>query len=169
MYPERAIELATRAIGDVAPNPPVGAVLVRDGRTIGEGWHRIAGAPHAEVEALRDADARGESASGATAYVSLEPCNHHGRTPPCTEALLAAGVTRVVIGALDPNPKTASGGVARLRDREVDVTLVDLPAARALIERFRTTVASPHPYVTLKMAMSLDGAIAPQSGNTYRI
>jgi len=169
IYLGRAVELAARASGDVAPNPPVGAVLVRDGRTIGEGWHRLAGSPHAEVEALRDADARGESASGATAYVSLEPCNHHGRTPPCTEALLAAGVTRVVIAALDPNPKTAGGGVARLRDREVDVTVHELPAARALIARFRETVASAYPYVTLKMAMSLDGAIAPGPRLKYRL
>ena len=144
-------------------------MLVRNGRTIGEGWHRLAGSPHAEVEALRDADARGESASGATAYVSLEPCNHHGRTPPCTEALLAAGVTRVVIAALDPNPKTAGGGVARLRDREVDVVVEESPDAAALIARFRATISSPYPYVTLKMAMSLDGAIAPASGMNYRL
>jgi diaminohydroxyphosphoribosylaminopyrimidine deaminase/5-amino-6-(5-phosphoribosylamino)uracil reductase len=170
IYLARAIELAARASGDVAPNPPVGAVLVRGGRTIGEGWHRIAGSAHAEVEALRDADARGESASGATAYVSLEPCNHHGRTPPCTEALLAAGVKRVVIAALDPNPKTSGGGVARLRDRDVDVIVVDeLPAAQVLIQRFRETTSSPYPYITLKMAMSLDGAIAPGPGMNYRL
>jgi len=144
-------------------------VLVRGGRTIGEGWHRIAGSAHAEVEALRDADARGESASDATAYVSLEPCNHHGRTPPCTEALLAAGVARVVIAALDPNPKTSGGGVARLRGREVEVVVDELPAAQALIQRFRHTIASPYPYITLKMAMSLDGAIAPGPGIDYRL
>jgi diaminohydroxyphosphoribosylaminopyrimidine deaminase/5-amino-6-(5-phosphoribosylamino)uracil reductase len=156
--------LAARAIPDAAPNPPVGCVLVRGGVTIGEGWHHRRGEAHAEVEALRDARARGNDPRGATAYVSLEPCDHHGRTPPCSLALLDAGVARVVVGALDPDPRTAEGGVRRLREGGVEVDVVDAPAARALIDRFRWTIAHPRPYVTLKMAMSLDGYVAPRPG-----
>jgi diaminohydroxyphosphoribosylaminopyrimidine deaminase/5-amino-6-(5-phosphoribosylamino)uracil reductase len=137
---------------------------VRDGVTLGEGWHHRAGEPHAEVEALRDARARGNDVRGATAYVSLEPCNHHGRTPPCSEALVEAGIARVVVGALDPNPKTAAGGARRLRDAGIAVDVVDDAAARALIERFRWTIAHASPYVTLKMAASLDGYVASRSG-----
>jgi diaminohydroxyphosphoribosylaminopyrimidine deaminase/5-amino-6-(5-phosphoribosylamino)uracil reductase len=146
------------------PNPPVGCVLVRDGVTLGEGWHHRRGEAHAEVEALRDARARGHDARGATAYVSLEPCDHHGRTPPCSEALIEAGVARVVIGALDPNPRTAEGGVRRLREAGIAVDVVADAAASALIERFRWTVAHDTPFVTLKMASSLDGYVAPRPG-----
>jgi diaminohydroxyphosphoribosylaminopyrimidine deaminase/5-amino-6-(5-phosphoribosylamino)uracil reductase len=142
----------------------VGCVLVRDGVTLGEGWHHRRGEPHAEVEALRDARARGNDPHGATAYVSLEPCNHHGRTPPCTGALIDAGVARVVVGALDPDPRTARGGVNRLRERGIAVDVLDDPRALALIERFRWTVAHPRAYVTLKMAASLDGYVASRSG-----
>jgi diaminohydroxyphosphoribosylaminopyrimidine deaminase/5-amino-6-(5-phosphoribosylamino)uracil reductase len=163
-YLARTVELASRAVADAAPNPPVGCVVVRDGVTLGEGWHHYAGEPHAEAEALRDARARGNDARGATAYVSLEPCNHHGRTPPCSEALIEAGVARVVIGALDPNPKTSAGGVRRLRDAGITVDVVDDAAAQALIERFRWTIAHAGPYVTLKMAASLDGYVAPRPG-----
>jgi diaminohydroxyphosphoribosylaminopyrimidine deaminase / 5-amino-6-(5-phosphoribosylamino)uracil reductase len=137
---------------------------VRDGVTLGEGWHHRRGEAHAEVEALRDAHTRGNDPQGATAYVSLEPCDHHGRTPPCTGALIAADLARVVIGALDPNPRTAGSGVLRLRDAGIAVDVVDEPAARALIERFRWTIAHARPYVTLKMAMSLDGYIAARPG-----
>ncbi len=146
------------------PNPSVGCVLVRAGATLGEGWHHRRGEAHAEVEALRDAQARGNDPRGATAYVSLEPCDHHGRTPPCTGALIAAGVARVVIGALDPNPKTAGGGVRRLRAHGIAVDVADDPRARALIERFGWTIAHDRPYVTLKMAMSLDGYVAARPG-----
>ena len=137
---------------------------MRDGATIGEGWHHRRGEPHAEVEALRDASARGFDARGATAYVSLEPCNHHGRTGPCSEALIAAGVARVVVGALDPNPKTAAGGVRRLRDAGIAVDVLHDAAAAALIERFAWTIAHDRPFVTLKMAMSLDGYVASRPG-----
>ena len=142
----------------------MGCVVVRDGVTLGEGWHHRAGEPHAEVEALRDARARGHDPRGATAYVSLEPCDHHGRTPPCTHALIDAGIARVAIGALDPNPKTAQSGVRRLRDAGVAVDVADDAAARALIERFRWTIAHDRPYVTLKMAASLDGYVASRPG-----
>jgi diaminohydroxyphosphoribosylaminopyrimidine deaminase/5-amino-6-(5-phosphoribosylamino)uracil reductase len=165
VYLARACELAARAIADASPNPPVGAVLVRDGMTLGEGWHHRRGEPHAEVEALRAAHAADFDVRGATAYVSLEPCDHHGRTPPCSEALIAAGVARVVVGAADPNPKTAAGGIARLRAAGIDVDVRELPEARQLIERFAFTITQPaRPFVTLKMAMSLDGAIATQPG-----
>jgi diaminohydroxyphosphoribosylaminopyrimidine deaminase / 5-amino-6-(5-phosphoribosylamino)uracil reductase len=163
-YLARACELAARAVADASPNPPVGCVLVREGVTLGEGWHHRRGEPHAEVEALRDARARGHDPRGATAYVSLEPCNHHGRTPPCTGALIDAGVARVVVGALDPDPRTARGGVNRLREHGIAVDVLDDPRAFALIERFRWTVAHPRAYVTLKMAASLDGFVASRPG-----
>jgi diaminohydroxyphosphoribosylaminopyrimidine deaminase/5-amino-6-(5-phosphoribosylamino)uracil reductase len=163
-YLARAVELGSRAVADAAPNPPVGCVIARDGITLGEGWHRRRGEPHAEVEALRYARARGNDPRGATAYVSLEPCNHHGRTPPCSEALIDAGIASVVIGALDPNPRTAGGGVRRLREAGIAVDVVDDPAANGLIERFRWTIGNALPYVTLKMAMSLDGYVAPRRG-----
>jgi diaminohydroxyphosphoribosylaminopyrimidine deaminase / 5-amino-6-(5-phosphoribosylamino)uracil reductase len=156
--------LAARALADAAPNPPVGCVVVRDGETLGEGWHHRRGEPHAEVEALRDARARGFDPRGATAYVSLEPCNHHGRTPPCSDALIEAGIARVVVGALDPNPQTAGGGVRRLRDAGIAVDVLDDDGAHELIERFRWTIAHERPYVTLKMAASLDGYVAPRPG-----
>jgi diaminohydroxyphosphoribosylaminopyrimidine deaminase / 5-amino-6-(5-phosphoribosylamino)uracil reductase len=146
------------------PNPSVGCVLVRDGVTLGEGWHHRRGEPHAEVEALRDARARGNDPRGATAYVSLEPCDHHGRTPPCSLALIEAGIARAVVGALDPNPKTAEGGVRRLRAHGIDVAIADDARARALIERFGWTIAHDRPYVTLKMATSLDGYVASRPG-----
>jgi diaminohydroxyphosphoribosylaminopyrimidine deaminase/5-amino-6-(5-phosphoribosylamino)uracil reductase len=165
VYLARACELAARAIADASPNPPVGAVIVRDGVTLGEGWHHRRGGAHAEVEALAAARAAGYDVRGATAYVSLEPCDHHGRTPPCTGALIDAGITRAVIGTSDPNPRTAGGGIARLRDAAIAVEVADTPTAAALIERFAYTIAQAAlPFVTLKMAMSLDGAVAAQPG-----
>jgi diaminohydroxyphosphoribosylaminopyrimidine deaminase/5-amino-6-(5-phosphoribosylamino)uracil reductase len=160
----RAVELGSRVIADAAPNPSVGCVIARDGMTLGEGWHHRRGESHAEVEALRDAQRRGFDARGATAYVSLEPCNHHGRTPPCSEALIEAGVARVVIGALDPDPRTAAGGVRRLREAGIEVDVRDDAGAHALIERFSWTATHDRPYVTLKMAASLDGYAASRAG-----
>jgi diaminohydroxyphosphoribosylaminopyrimidine deaminase/5-amino-6-(5-phosphoribosylamino)uracil reductase len=139
-------------------------VLVRDGVTLGEGWHHRRGEAHAEVEALRDARARGNDPEGATAYVSLEPCDHFGRTAPCSAALVDARVARVVIGALDPNPRTAGGGVRRLRDAGILVEVRDDARALALLERFRWTIAHDRPYVTLKMASSLDGCVTSRPG-----
>lgn len=161
LYLSRAYELAARGIGSTAPNPPVGAVIVRDDEIIGEGYHHLAGQAHAETNALVQA---GEQARGATMYVSLEPCNHVGRTPACTQALLAAGIARVVIGALDPNPKTDGRGLEFLREHGIEVELVDDTHALELIEIFARSVGGDRPYLALKMAMSLDGAITSEPG-----
>ena len=153
---ERALELAERGRGTTHPNPVVGAVVVRDGEVVGEGWHERAGGPHAEVVAL---EAAGERARGATLYVTLEPCTHHGRTPPCVDRVLAAGVARVVAGSLDPNPK-ARGGVERLRAGGVEVEVVDSFEARRQNEAWRTWAALRRPFVTYKVAVTLDGRVA---------
>jgi diaminohydroxyphosphoribosylaminopyrimidine deaminase / 5-amino-6-(5-phosphoribosylamino)uracil reductase len=153
---ERALELAERGRGTTHPNPLVGAVVVRDGETVGEGWHERKGEPHAEVIAL---DAAGERARGATLYVSMEPCAHHGSTPPCTEAILAAGIARVVAASLDPNPK-AGGGLEVLRAAGVEVELDDRFEARAQNEAWRTWVSKGRPFVTYKVAVTLDGRVA---------
>lgn len=161
---ERALALAERGRGRVSPNPMVGCVLARDGAVVGEGWHRRAGEPHAEVEALRAAGAR---ARGATAYVTLEPCNHHGRTPPCTEALIDAGVARVVVATLDPNPVTDGRGVARLRAAGLDVEVgVKRREAEAQTEAFRVAQREGRPWVLYKTAMTLDGKIATRTGRS---
>ena len=153
---ERALELAERGRGTTHPNPVVGAVVVRDGDVVGEGWHERQGGPHAEVVALTAAGGR---ARGATLYVSMEPCAHHGTTPPCTEAILAAGVAKVVAGALDPNPE-ARGGLEVLRAAGVEVELADSFAARAQNEAWRTWVSAGRPFVILKLALTLDGRVA---------
>lgn len=160
LYLERAYELAARGIGSTAPNPSVGAVIVRDGKVLGEGYHHKAGLPHAEVNALREAgDAR-----GATVYVSLEPCNHVGKTPPCSQALVDAGIARVVTGALDPNPKNNGLGLQRLREAGIAVDVADDARAKALIEPFTYAILADRPYIALKMAMSLDGCITSKPG-----
>jgi diaminohydroxyphosphoribosylaminopyrimidine deaminase / 5-amino-6-(5-phosphoribosylamino)uracil reductase len=151
----RALELAERGRGTTHPNPVVGAVVIRDGEIVGEGWHERKGGPHGEVVAL---EAAGDRAQGATLYVTMEPCAHHGSTPPCTEAVLAAGIARVVAGSLDPNPK-AGGGLERLRDAGVDVEDAGLFEARAQNEAWRTWVAKSRPFVTYKAAVTLDGRL----------
>ena len=153
---ERALELAERGRGTTHPNPVVGAVLVRDGEIVAEGWHERKGGPHAEIVAL---DVAGDRARGATLYVTMEPCAHHGTTPPCTEAILRAGVAKVVAGSLDPNPE-ARGGLDVLRDAGVDVELQDSFAARAQNEAWRTWVSARRPFVILKLAVTLDGRVA---------
>jgi len=160
----RALELAELGLYTTTPNPRVGCVLVRDGHIIGEGWHQRAGGPHAEVHALADAAARGADARGATVYVTLEPCNHQGRTPPCTDALLAAGVSRVVAAMADPYPPAAHGA-DRLRAAGVDVAVgVKEKDARALIAPWSKCVTTGLPYLSLKLAVSLDGRIATRTG-----
>src|SRR5437764_8092348 len=142
----RALELAERGRGWVEPNPLVGAVVVRDGIVVGEGWHEKFGGPHAEVNALA---AAGDMARRATLYVTLEPCCHHGKTPPCTDALLAAGVARVVVATSDPFPEVAGGGVARLREAGVAVEVgVEAAPARRLNAPYLKRLATGRPYVT---------------------
>src|SRR2546430_1704365 len=121
VFMQTALRLARRAYGQTSPNPLVGAVLVRNGRIIGRGWHRRAGKPHAEIEAIRDAEKRGQDARGATLYVTLEPCSTHGRTPPCTDALIAAGLREVVIGATDPNPQHGGHAFSILKRAGISV------------------------------------------------
>jgi diaminohydroxyphosphoribosylaminopyrimidine deaminase/5-amino-6-(5-phosphoribosylamino)uracil reductase len=152
----RALELAERGRGTTHPNPVVGAVVVKDGEVVGEGWHERKGGPHAEIVALGVA---GERARGATLYVTMEPCAHHGTTPPCAEAIVAAGVAKVVAGSLDPNPE-ASGGFDVLRAAGVEVEHADSFEARALNEAWRTWVAQGRPFVILKLAVTLDGRVA---------
>lgn len=156
----RALDLARRGWGQTAPNPMVGAVVVDDGVVVGEAFHARFGEAHAEVVALEQA---GERARGATLYVTLEPCAHHGKTPPCADAVIAAGVRRVVIAGEDPNPE-AAGGAARLREAGIAVEVgVEAEAARELNAAFFHAFASDRPWIILKLATSLDGAIADAS------
>jgi diaminohydroxyphosphoribosylaminopyrimidine deaminase / 5-amino-6-(5-phosphoribosylamino)uracil reductase len=154
--PERALELAERGRGTTYPNPVVGAVVVREGEVVGEGWHQRKGEAHAEVIAL---EAAGERAKGATLFVTMEPCAHHGSTPPCTAAVLAAGVARVVAGSLDPNPE-AGGGLDLLRAAGVETEDADSVAARIQNEAWRVWVTANRPFVILKLALTLDGRVA---------
>jgi diaminohydroxyphosphoribosylaminopyrimidine deaminase / 5-amino-6-(5-phosphoribosylamino)uracil reductase len=159
---ERALELARRGLYSTPPNPAVGCVLVRDGRIVGEGYHRRTGGPHAEVFAL---EAAGANAHGATAYVSLEPCTHFGRTPPCAPALLAAGVARVVCALRDPNPLVGGSGLEQLEQAGVAVESGVLAEEAAELNRgFLRRMASGRPWVTLKIAASLDGRTALADG-----
>jgi diaminohydroxyphosphoribosylaminopyrimidine deaminase / 5-amino-6-(5-phosphoribosylamino)uracil reductase len=162
----RAVELAAEARGHTSPNPLVGAVIVKNGRTIGEGFHHAAGQPHAEREALA---ACSEDPAGATMYVSLEPCAHHGRTPPCTEAIVAARIARVVIASDDPSGKASGRGLGVLRDEGVAVEVMDGhvgDAARLLNQPFRKHAKTGHPLVVWKAAMTLDGKVATGRGDS---
>jgi len=165
-----ALRLARRGFGRTSPNPMVGAVLVRDGAVIGQGWHRRAGQAHAEIEALRDAQRRGLSgrgASSATLYVTLEPCSTHGRTPPCTDAIIAAGIRRVVAAGPDPNPAHGGRGFAILQRAGIEVISGLLAAEAAeLNEAFHHWIVHRTPLVTIKAGMSLDGRIATTAGES---
>ncbi len=162
IYMQRALELARRGKGAVAPNPLVGAVMVKDGKILAEGWHGKYGGAHAEVEAINKA---GEC-DGATLYVNLEPCSHYGKTPPCTEKIITAGIKKVVCAMVDPNPKVAGRGIARLRAKgiEVEVGLME-KEARQLNEVFCKYIEEGQPFVALKLALSLDGKIAAADGS----
>ena len=160
-----ALREGLKGVGLSSPNPPVGCVLVRQGRIIGRGVHTRAGDPHGEIMALRDAEQRGETAAGATAFVTLEPCCHHGRTPPCTEALIQAGVTRVVVGVRDPNPRVDGGGLAILRAHGVAVEEGVLGEACARFHApFFKLIRTGLPWVVLKLALGSDGALGPAGG-----
>lgn len=164
LWMQRCRQLASQAAGKTSPNPLVGSVVVQAGQVVGEGFHPGAGHPHAEVFALR---AAGDRARGATLYVNLEPCNHTGRTPPCTEAIMAAGIARVVVGMIDPDPRVAGGGVERLRQVGIKVTVgVDEAACQKLNEAFVHSILQQRPFGILKYAMTLDGKIAAEGGHS---
>lgn len=166
-FMRRALRLAERGYGCTSPNPMVGAVLVRSGKIIGEGWHKRAGEAHAEVNAIRQAKKRGISTSNATLYVTLEPCSTHGRTPPCTEAILGAGIKRVVVAATDPNPNHAGGGYRSLKRNGVEIEHGILAReSERLNEPFHHWIVHKTPFVTVKAAMTLDGKIATRSGES---
>lgn len=166
-YMEQALTIAQYAIGRTSPNPMVGAVIVHKGRVVGQGWHRQAGTPHAEIHALRQA---GELAHGATMYVTLEPCSHHGRTGPCVDAVIAAGIKKVVVAMQDPNPVVAGRGIKKLRAASIEVIEGVLAAEAAqLNEVFIKWISTQRPFVVLKSAMSLDGKIAAYTGHSQWI
>ena len=164
-YMQRALELALQAEGNTSPNPMVGCVIVdAEGNIVGEGYHHKAGEPHAEVNALAEAK---QMAQGATAYVTLEPCAHYGRTGPCCVALARAGIGKVVVACLDPNPKVAGQGLEYLRLQGIEVvTGVCEKEAKRLNERFFTWITKQRPFITLKYAMTLDGKIATATGDS---
>ncbi|MDO8551925.1 MAG: bifunctional diaminohydroxyphosphoribosylaminopyrimidine deaminase/5-amino-6-(5-phosphoribosylamino)uracil reductase RibD [bacterium] len=161
---DEALRLAVKGIGQTNPNPMVGSVIVKNGKIIGRGYHKRAGTAHAEVLALRDA---GADVSGATLYTNLEPCAHFGKTPPCVESIINAGIKRVVCSAIDPNPKVQGKGVARLKKSGISVSVgTEKEAAHALNESFFVFHEKKRPFVALKFAMSLDGKLATRTGDS---
>lgn len=167
LHLSRALELAANGAGRVSPNPLVGAVIVRDGEVLGEGWHTAFGAPHAEVEAINAAG--GADLTGATLYVSLEPCCHTGKQPPCTEAIIAAGIKRVVVASDDPTEKASGRGLGILRDEGIEVDVADgeiAARARLLNQPFRKLARTGRPWVLFKSAMTLDGKVATRAGDS---
>lgn len=163
-YMQRALELARQGEGRTSPNPPVGALIVRDDRVVGEGFHPKAGEPHAEIFALRQA---GALARGGDVYVTLEPCSHHGRTGPCADALIRAKVARVFVGVQDPNPRVAGRGIEKLRQAGIEVTVgIEAEECRRLIAPFYRLLSSGMPYTIYKSAMTLDGKTATAEGDS---
>jgi len=163
-YMRKALELAKKGLGNTSPNPIVGALLVKNGRILAKGYHRRSGLPHAEIEALRIA---GKRAKDATLYVSLEPCSHFGKTPPCTDTIIKEGVKRVVIGMCDPNPINYGKGIAKLQRSGVEVRYGVLEKESEALNRiFKTYITQKRPYVTVKVAQSLDGKIATFTGHS---
>jgi diaminohydroxyphosphoribosylaminopyrimidine deaminase/5-amino-6-(5-phosphoribosylamino)uracil reductase len=166
-YMRLALRLSARAYGDTSPNPMVGAALVKEGKIIGKGWHRHAGEPHAEINAIADAQKRKHDPHGSTLYVTLEPCSTFGRTPPCTEAILGAGIKRVVVGGTDPNPKHSGAGLRFLRSKGIYITKGLLAGeAERLNEYFNHWIIHRQPFVLVKCALSLDGKIATRTGES---
>ena len=166
-YLQQALKLARKARGRTSPNPMVGALVVKEDEIVGKGFHPAAGKPHAEIYALREA---GDQARQATMYVTLEPCNHQGRTPPCTEAIITAGISRVVIGMEDPNPKVAGKGIARLQESGIDtISGILEDECHRLNEAYIKYISSNTPFVTLKIAASMDGRIATHAGHSHWI
>ncbi len=162
-FMKMALDLAVKGIGCTSPNPMVGAVVVKDGRLVGSGYHQMVGGPHAEVNAI---EAAGEQANGATLYVTLEPCNHTGRTPPCTQKIIEAGIRRVVVAMMDPNTHVAGGGAKFLSEQGIPVTTgVCRQQARKINEVFIKFIRTRRPYVFVKCASTLDGRIAARSGD----
>lgn len=162
----RAWELSQQGRGQVEPNPMVGCVIVRDGSIVAEGWHQKFGGPHAEAVALDIAQAE---AKGADVYVTLEPCCHEGKTPPCTEALIHSGIARIIVGCEDPNPQVAGKGIALLREAGINVEVADDPACRRLTAPFAKLITKGQPWVIAKWAMTLDGKIASHTGSSQWI
>ncbi|MFQ6027059.1 MAG: bifunctional diaminohydroxyphosphoribosylaminopyrimidine deaminase/5-amino-6-(5-phosphoribosylamino)uracil reductase RibD [Dehalococcoidia bacterium] len=160
---ERAVQLARKALGTTSPNPAVGAVIVKEGRIIGEGYTLPPGQRHAEIGALEQA---GSSAGGATLYTTLEPCCNFGRTPPCTQAVIAAGLRKVVVGAIDPNPQVSGQGIAELEAAGIEVDREESAGAKLLYEAFAKHINTGQPFVIAKFAMSLDGKIATHTGDS---
>ncbi len=166
-YMKRALTLAQQGQGHVHPNPMVGAVIVKEGRVIGEGYHEVFGGPHAEIQAFARAQ---EDLQGATMYVTLEPCSHHGKTPPCADAIIDKGIKEVHVASVDPNPLVAGQGIQRLREAGITVVLGEEDEAQwALNKVFKTYITHKRPYVTLKTAMTTDGKIAHASGQSQWI
>ncbi|WP_370543349.1 bifunctional diaminohydroxyphosphoribosylaminopyrimidine deaminase/5-amino-6-(5-phosphoribosylamino)uracil reductase RibD [Geobacter sp. OR-1] len=163
-FMRQALVLARKGVGKTSPNPAVGCVIVRDGQVVGKGWHRRAGTPHAEVHALQDA---GELARGGDVYVTLEPCSHFGKTPPCADALVRAGVARVFVGMVDPNPKVSGRGIEKVKAAGIEVAVGILEEqCRAVNNPFIKHITTGLPYVTLKSAMTLDGKTATATGDS---
>jgi diaminohydroxyphosphoribosylaminopyrimidine deaminase/5-amino-6-(5-phosphoribosylamino)uracil reductase len=167
LFLQAAVQLAARGMNSTTPNPRVGCLIVRDSQVVGRGWHVRPGEGHAEVNAL--ADAGPDAARGATAYISLEPCAFHGRTPPCSRTLIEAGIGRVVVAMEDPHPRVAGRGLAELRQAGIPAEVLELPEARTLVEGYLSRVSRGRPFVRIKTAMSLDGRTAMASGESQWI